>query len=134
MTRATDIRATSRAAFASILASGLIEGRRLEALRGVCLEGPGTAHEIFTRPEQQGLWKRLSELRVRGVIWEQGTRKCRVTGQRAIVWAATGRTIPSDIPEPDPRAPECSHCGGTGKEPDTDGVLNALANEQGSLF
>ncbi len=111
------VRETSRLAYEAICDSGEITGRRLEALRCVYAYGPATAHEMFRAPGELGLWKRLSELRDRGMIWESGQRRCRITGRVAIVWASTGRVKPLGVEDDASKPQPCRHCGGSGKAP-----------------
>jgi predicted ArsR family transcriptional regulator len=59
--------------------------------------GPMTASEAFEilglQTNQSG---RLTDLRNRGVLEENGKRKCSITGRRAILWQVTG-ALPKKI-------------------------------------
>lgn len=89
-------RATSLEAYEEIKANGLLSKARWRIYRVLCEQGPMTASELFnyleTREGVKVNWNtrtRFTELRDLGVIAELEERKCRITGQRVIVWAPT---------------------------------------------
>lgn len=93
-------RATSRAAYEQLVASGALKGKQAGIMELVISRGPGTAAEIldgspFDRNRNLAR-ARFTELQARGLIAEAGARKCKVTGRAALVWEATDRTKPLD--------------------------------------
>lgn len=96
-------RATSREAYQALVDSGQLRGRQAEALWAVINNGPATSAEIISSAglgANVNLWRaRFTELVARGLIREVSARKCKITGRRALVWEATGRTKPLDAVE-----------------------------------
>lgn len=50
------------------------------------LHGPLTGREICDKADQDGLWKRLSEMQRMGVVDTDGKRKCSITRRTAYIW------------------------------------------------
>lgn len=68
--------------------------------------GPLTGREICEKADQEGLWKRLSEMEKLNIIETDGKKRCSVTGKRALVWKLTKEGIDPDTdnfkaPDPD---------------------------------
>lgn len=49
-----------------------------------------TAREIQASGGPPGSWKRLSELKRKGLVSEDGVKTCEVTGKKAIAWVVGG--------------------------------------------
>ena len=85
------LRRTSRLAWDSVQQN---LGAMHRAVYGLVYHhGPGTSKEMECHTDMSGPWKRLSELRDMGLIYEFGERVCRITGQRAIVWDVTDHIL-----------------------------------------
>lgn len=85
--------ATSRAAFAANLASGLIGARRLEVYRSLGENGPNTARAncALAGVELASHRTRHAELRKMGLARVVGTAIDAVTGEECELWAITDR-------------------------------------------
>lgn len=104
-------RETSIDAYQEIADNGLLSARRLEVYKALYDHGPCTAAEMLSSmsmgssaPNQ--IRARLNELRSLGVAREVGTRPCRITGMRVIVWDVT-----SNLPVGVPARTPCPYCG-----------------------
>jgi uroporphyrinogen-III synthase len=88
------MRETTAEAYRKAKESGLIKGLKLQVFHIICTVGPITANELRSRIDDKsnsGVYStRLSELERMGVIRGLEKRKCRVTGNMAIEWEATG--------------------------------------------
>lgn len=85
-------RHTSKVAFREIKEDGTLGSLQRLAFDTLRRHGPLTGQELGALSGAPGIWKRLSELERRRLIKGDGTRKCRVTGRMAIVWAAVDPT------------------------------------------
>ena len=92
-------RTTSAEAYKIIKRDGLLSRARWEAYDIASRFGPASDNELRQAAQADGchsfealdgLGKRYSELRDMGVLCEEGTRICKVSGKRAIVWAVSG--------------------------------------------
>ena len=89
-------RQTSIDCYNQIKANGLLSKKRLEVYEAILKNAPCTSGEAFstmTTKENQISQSRarFTELRELGVIYEKGTRKCRITGKNVIEWDLTNR-------------------------------------------
>lgn len=109
------IRSTSREAYNTIKANGLLGKRQWEVYNLLFLHGPCTAMELRKFfPEgivDSQIRARLNELRKFGVACEVRTRKCTVTGMNVIEWDVTDR-LP--IEPPKKKQTKCPSCDGSG--------------------
>lgn len=84
------MRSTSLEAFDEMQRSGALRGQLQAVARAVAEYGPGTSAEILVASGMdvnRNLKRaRFVDLRDRGVIAECGTRPCKITGRRAIVF------------------------------------------------
>ncbi len=48
--------------------------------------GPLTGREICNKADQEGLWKRLSEMEKEDKVKTAGKRTCSITGRKALLW------------------------------------------------
>lgn len=99
------VRRTSKEAFERIRSGGLLPKRRWRVYEYLFDHGPLTAMEVedaFVRlgrvREGRHVNKRLPELRDQGVVAEVGERKCRVSGENAILWDVT-ENLPKPLPK-----------------------------------
>ena len=86
-------RQTQVKAFQQILASDYIPKRHKQALEVLIKRGPLTQGELdhqvaVTDPTWPKRSSRLSELRKMGLLTEDGTRVCSISGMDVILWAA----------------------------------------------
>ncbi len=88
------MRQTSIDAYNALEASGALSDRRWEAYDALYHRGPLTGQELARETGVAGMWKRCSELRDMGLVYEVGTRICKVTKQNAIVWDVTSQSKP----------------------------------------
>jgi hypothetical protein len=83
-------RRTSIAAYHHLVEEGALSRRRSQVYAVVFRYGPMTAQECFKslglETNQSG---RFTELRDMGLLYEQGTKTCNVTGREAISWDVT---------------------------------------------
>lgn len=93
-------RETSVDAYNAILA--LLPEARRTVYRDLHAMGNATSGELAAQNVMRhaAVSARLTELRNLGVVCEAGTRECKITGRRAIVWHITGNK-----PKPTPRKP-----------------------------
>ena len=86
------VRQTSIDCYNKIKASGKLSARRLEVLEAIVNSSPCTASEalVFIKTSSLGIGSRFTELRDMGVIFETGTRKCKITNRNVIEWDLTG--------------------------------------------
>lgn len=90
-------RDTSREAFEELIASGKLPAAQGKILRAIVGGPDRTSGEICAALglDNVNAWRaRFTELQARGLIVENGTRKCTITGRTAIVWRFTDRTKP----------------------------------------
>ena len=87
-TKINTTRSTSSQAWKQINEQGLLPKMRLDVYNWIYSNGPATAREI-ERGTNRHANKRLSELRLQGVIQETRTRICNVTGRSVIEWDVT---------------------------------------------
>ncbi len=94
------VRKTSAEAYRKISESGLLSAARWQVYDVAYQAGPLTANQVAKILEERGntlatvrknTHARLTELRDLGVIEEQGTVICPVTGMRVIQWDVTGK-------------------------------------------
>lgn len=79
-------RKTSADALAAVMATTELGPAQKKAYKTLYEHGPLTGMELNKYGENNGLHKRLCELRDSGVIDEVGIRLCSVTGYRAYMW------------------------------------------------
>jgi hypothetical protein len=91
------MRETSNAAYQAIKASGLLSSRREQAYDITYEHGPGTAGELRKKSGVDGLWKRLTELRDMGLVYEVQERQCAVTDKVVIEWDTTNCFAPKKL-------------------------------------
>ena len=88
------MRQTSIQCYHQIKQSGLLTEIRLKVMKGVVDIAPCTATELEKHMNihhgMKGTWKVLSWLREAGVVYEVGTRDCKITGRNVIEWNITG--------------------------------------------
>lgn len=86
------VRQTSIDCFEQIRSTGVVSQRRLEVLEAISRTCPCTTSEATRAISTSsfGIGSRFTELREMGVIYEVGTRKCRVTDRNVIEWDLTG--------------------------------------------
>ena len=86
-------RQTSIDCYNEIKAKGLLSKRRLEVYEAILKNVPCTSNEALNDvySGSHGVGSRTSELRDLGVIYEKGTRKCKVTGRNVIEWDLTDK-------------------------------------------
>lgn len=116
------MRQTSIEAFNAIRDNGLLTGLQFEIYEILFQHGPMTAGEAaqvyrsrhaHTNRQRNEIAKRVSDLRAFGVVREIGSRPCRATGMRVLVWDVTDR-----LPERDSvRLRPCPTCDGRGHLP-----------------
>ena len=86
-------RQTSIDCYNKIKASGLLAKRRFETFEAIFNTAPCTRQEALEHTNPLNALSlsaaRFTELRRLGVIYERGTRPCRVTGRNAIEWDLT---------------------------------------------
>lgn len=83
------IRDTSIKAYHEIQTSGLLGKRQKQAYNVLFEHGPMTGNELSKAMGMPGQWKRMSELKKRGLAKEVGERPCSVTGVNCIIWDVT---------------------------------------------
>jgi hypothetical protein len=98
-------RQTSIEVYREIKENGLLSKRRQEVFEVLFKHGPMTSGEAFYimnvyKPDGALTQSRarFTELRNLGVIKENGTKKCNVTGKCAIVWEVTNN-VPKNVPK-----------------------------------
>ena len=88
------MRQTSIQCYNQIKQSGLLTQIRLKVMKGVIDIAPCTATELERHMNlhhnMKGTWKVLSWLREAGVVYEVGTRDCKITSRNVIEWDITG--------------------------------------------
>lgn len=86
------IQSTSAETYRDLEDRGVLKGQRLEVLRAFQRFGPGTSAEVLRAAaldQNRNLARaRVTELADSGLLTEQDSRHCNVTGRRAIVWSA----------------------------------------------
>jgi hypothetical protein len=97
------VRQTSIDCYNQIKSEGLLTKRRLEVYEAIYNNAPCTSSEALQNSlnGQNVLSQsraRFTELRNLGVIYEKGTRVCRVTGRNVIEWDLTDR-LPKKVKE-----------------------------------
>jgi hypothetical protein len=97
-------RTTSAIAYHEIRESGLLSKRRLEVYEYLYQNGPMIAAEIPIT----GAWKRLSELKERGVAHEVGEKKNALTGHLSVLWDVN-EALPSEPPKKEKTARGLTH-------------------------
>lgn len=93
-------RQTSREAYKQLIESGALKGNQALVLDQLIHCGPCTSGELLDRMKVDNVnaWRaRFTELQARGLIVESGSRACKITGRRAILWTATNRSKPLDV-------------------------------------
>jgi len=109
-------RLTSALAYEAVMEDGTVNRSCQRIYAKLYDKGPMTGTECFISIDEdlksegkQGInWNtrtRLSELRARGLIYETGTRSCKITGRMVIEWDVTDRLPgppPKKIPRPKP--------------------------------
>lgn len=93
-------RATSREAYEHLIKTGALKGNQALVLDQLIHCGPCTSGELLDRMKVDNVnaWRaRFTELQARGLIVESGSRACKITGRRAILWVATDRRKPLDV-------------------------------------
>ncbi len=99
-------RQTSIACYHQIKREGLLSKRRIQVLEAMITKAPCTAGELEKHMNSvfniTGGWKQLSVLRDQGVLYEKGTRECKITGRKVIEWDITGNlpVIPKKSSKP----------------------------------
>ena len=88
------MRSTSLQAYTAIKEGGLLSQLRFEVYEKIVEHGPMTANEMwgfyFKESRQaHSISPRFSELESMGVLYQLMERKCRYTGNNAIVWDVT---------------------------------------------
>ena len=91
------MRRTSREAFQEIRDDGTLGERQRLALEIIRRHGPMTGNELCHQARSPGLWKRCSELEKLGLVREDGSRPCRITGRKAILWRAVEQAMQPDL-------------------------------------
>lgn len=81
------MRKTSVKAYHKVMESGVLTEREMDIYAVLCIEGPHTAMELANWHPIPGAWKRMANMRRKGLIRELKTRKCRITGHSVIEWA-----------------------------------------------
>ena len=84
-------RQTSIDCYNQIKAEGLLPKQRFTVYEALFKIGSSTGSELDTYCRSKSAHCRLSELRDLGVIYEKGTRKCKITDRLAIEWDLTDR-------------------------------------------
>lgn len=84
-------RQTSIDCYNKIKENGLLSKRRFEVYEAIFKNAPCTTNEAMKGhfSGSHGIGSRTSELRDLGVIYEKGTRECKVTGIVVIEWDLT---------------------------------------------
>lgn len=78
---------TSSEALAWLVEGGHLEGARERAYRILAEHHEGmTGAELNAAAQSASMHKRLSELHRMGVVAKAGSRECRETGRRAVLW------------------------------------------------
>lgn len=93
-------RSTSREAYEHLIKTGALKGNQALVLDQLIHCGPCTSGELLDRMKVENVnaWRaRFTELQAKGLIVESGSRACKITGRRAIVWTATDRMKPLDV-------------------------------------
>jgi hypothetical protein len=90
------VRQTSIDCYNQIKAEGLLSKTRLEIYKELLNESCVTAKELEVKMNYTYAHQRLSEMRELGVIYEKGSRVCRITGRQSIVWDLTD-SLPKDV-------------------------------------
>jgi hypothetical protein len=83
-------RDTSINAYNAIINDGLLKKQQMSVYKAVFRLKNVTGHEVDEYMGTQDAHKRLSEIRDKGVIMENGQKLCRVTSRNVIAWAVTG--------------------------------------------
>ena len=93
------MRQTSIDCYNQIKASGLLSEIRLKVMKRVLQLAPCTATEVEKymniHDNMKGTWRVMTWLREADVVYEKGTRDCKVTGRNCIEWDLTDR-----LPQP----------------------------------
>jgi transcription initiation factor IIE alpha subunit len=104
------IRKTSIETYNKIVNNGMIPKKRMEVYKALYEYGSMTSSELFQlkgwKTNQSG---RFTELQETGVIQEIGTRACKVTGNKAIVWCTTDN-LPISRPKVKTKAMKKTEC------------------------
>ena len=89
-------RITSREAIKQLAEAGTISALQWEVLEAMRRSSRTTmtARELMTEGCCNGAWKRLSELKLKSLVVEDGIKTCSVTGKRAIAWKLGDGTVP----------------------------------------
>lgn len=98
------VRPTSIESFNAMKTAGVMSEKQTLAWETLDHWGPMTAKELEVQAGSSGLWKRLSELKSRGLVKEFEVRMCRVTKYKAIAWQASHGgpvTPPRSTPKPE---------------------------------
>jgi hypothetical protein len=100
-------RPTSREAFHHLVETGKLGAKQQQVYHALEATGPATANEVFEHIRctsakdfryDSNTRARFTELRNKGLIIEQGLKRCTITGRRVICWA-----IPNQLVEPEVR-------------------------------
>jgi len=80
--------------------------RRAEVYAALFAIGPATANECFQHlaknlPFDGNVHARFVELRAMGLAEELGTKTCRTSGRKAILWDVTDRVVPLPYKRPE---------------------------------
>lgn len=88
-------RETSTKCYIEIRDNGLLSKIRLKVLESVLILAPCTSTELnnymTSMHNINGSWKVLPYLRDVGVLYETGTRECKITGRKVIEWDLTDK-------------------------------------------
>lgn len=90
-------RNTSRDAYDHLVKTGQLVGKQARVMEHLIVSGSATSGEVLDRMgiKNVNAWRsRFTELSARGLIVEQGTRRCTVSSRTCVVWAPTARSVP----------------------------------------
>lgn len=90
-------RRTSVESLRVLASSGGLSKRQAEVLECLRRLGPSNARTLSA--EIPGAWKRLTELRERGLVREAGEMVDKMTGRMTIIWEATPEHEPLPVPQ-----------------------------------
>jgi hypothetical protein len=99
------VRETSVEAYQYLVESGNLAKQHAEAYDILYRFGPMTTNELYqhTRSYEHSIDfrhnqnARMSELHRQGLIQKIGTRPCKITGRRVLLWDVTSRVVPLPI-------------------------------------